>query len=263
MHGRINTMRAMRISALVMARDEERNLPRCLQSLSFADEIVVLDTESRDATARVARRYTKRVYRVPFEGFSATRNKGFERCRGDWLLSIDADEEVSSALAAEIRAATATDGGFDGFRIPRRALFLGRWLRGGGWYPDYQLRLFRRRKGRFDGRTVHERIVVDGPVETLQNDLLHHTYPELTGYLSRMNRYTTLQAEQLVADGRTPKLHRMALRPPATFLKMFLLRAGFRDGWHGFAVAALSAASTFFRFAKHWELARRPPTGSR
>lgn len=234
-----------------MACDDARTLAPCLEALAFCREIlVVVDPKSRDRSEEIARRLATRVERHPYAG--DLEQKRF--CTGlageDWVLSIDADEVVSPTLAASIRRRIEAPGGLAGFEMNRVARHLGRWVRHGDWHPDWKLRLFRRGRARWVGRNPHGRAEVDGPTARLSGDLEHHSFRDLADQLDRIQRHSSEAAEALYADGRRPRLSDLVLRPPARFLRGYLLKGGFLDGWVGFVVAATVAWSVFLKYAK-------------
>lgn len=247
-----------RLSAVVITKDEEERVRACLESVAWADEVVVVDAESTDKTAQIAREFTDHVYVRPWPGFAAQKNFGLEQATGDWTLSVDADEEVSRELREEIETVLAASGAAcAGYRIPRRNLFRGRFIRHGGLYPDWQLRLFRRGRGRFVARAVHESVEVEGEVGRLRAALVHRSYRDVADFLARADRYSTLAAEEWLESGRPARLSDLVLRPAGRFLSMYVVHAGFLDGWRGFLLAALYAYYVLIRSAKVWERARR------
>jgi glycosyltransferase involved in cell wall biosynthesis len=249
--------RRPRLSVTVITLNEAGRLRACLESVAWADEIVVVDAESQDKTVAVAREFTDRVWVRPWPGFAAQKNFALEQATGDWVLSLDADEEVSSELRTEIEALLARDAVHDGYAMPRRNLFLGQWVRRGGLYPDWQLRLFRRGRGRFADRAVHEAVQVMGPVGRLRGHLIHRSYESLDDFLERAHRYSTLAAADLVRGGRRVRAVELILRPAGRFLGMYVLRGGFLDGGKGLLLAALYAYYVLMRTAKAWEATRR------
>jgi glycosyltransferase involved in cell wall biosynthesis len=242
-----------RVSVTVIAWNEEDRLKACLESVGWADEIIVIDAESTDKTVQVAREFTDKIWVRPWPGFAAQKNFALELADGEWILSLDADERVTPELRSRIDAIVRAGGPADGYAIPRRNLFWGAWVRHGGLYPDYQLRLFRRGAGRFVDSAVHESVMVAGRVEKVAEPLLHHSYRGLDDFVTRSNRYSTLAAAELVKRGGHPTLLGLALRPLGRFLSMYILRAGFLDGWRGFVLAVLYANYVFLRMAKAWE----------
>jgi glycosyltransferase involved in cell wall biosynthesis len=189
------------LSVVIITLNEEANLVRTLQSVAWADEIVIVDSRSTDHTRDIAEFYHAKFFVESWKGFAAQKNSALQKATGDWILSLDADEDVESALAEEIRQTLAANPSADGFWIPRKNFFLGRWIRHGGFYPDRKLRLFRRDAGQFEERLVHEDVRITGTTARLKNNLLHRAYPTLEGYLEHMNRYSSLGA-QMMAGGK-------------------------------------------------------------
>jgi glycosyltransferase involved in cell wall biosynthesis len=243
-----------RLSVAVITLNEEERLRACLESVVWADEIVVVDAGSSDKTAAIAREFTDRVLFHAWTGYGAQKNFALAQCAGDWVLSLDADERVPESLRAEIGETLARAPAEVGFYLPRRNVFRGRWMRHGGLYPDWQLRLFRRGRGAFLERAVHESARVDGPTGRLREALVHESYRSLGDAVLRLNRYSDLAAAELAAAGRGGSLPDLLLRPTWRFLRMYLVGAGFLDGWRGFALAALYAHYVFLRAAKAREL---------
>ncbi len=245
----------MKISATIITKNEEANISRCLAALDFVDEIVVVDAESTDRTVEIARRYTPRVWINPWPGHIQQKNLAIERASGDWILALDADEEITPPLRQEILDARARDfSGYDGFYISRRSLFLGRWIEHCGWSPDYHLRMFKKSHGRFGGMNPHDIVVMTGRTGRFRHPLLHYTYPSLAVYLSRMNSYSSIAAREMKSRGRPCRLRHLALSPLATFVKMFFIKQGFRDGREGFLLCLLSAYSVLWKYLKLREL---------
>jgi glycosyltransferase involved in cell wall biosynthesis len=240
------------VTATVITFNEAANIRAALASLSFADEIVVVDSQSTDDTVAIARLFTDKVFVRPWPGYVAQKNFAAEQASHDWILSLDADERISEPLADEIRALAAGDAA--GYRIPRVTFHLGRWLRSTDWYPDFQLRLYERRRARWTGRHVHESVKVEGPVGRLSAEILHYAYRDLSHHLQTMDRYTTLAARQMFEDGRRAGWWDLATHPPAAFLRNYLLRGGFRDGVPGLIVSAMNARYVGLKLAKLWEL---------
>jgi glycosyltransferase involved in cell wall biosynthesis len=245
-----------RISAVVITWNEEARLRDCLLSLAWADEIVVVDAESTDKTASIAREFSDHVFVRPWPGFSAQKNFGIAQATGEWILSVDADEEVSPARKEEILAAVASGEAAAGYRIPRENIFWDRVIRHGRLYPDWQLRLFRRGRGRFVATRVHESAAVEGRVARLSAPLVHRSYRDVADFLERANRYSSLAAEEWVAQGRGVRARDLVLGPLGRFASMYVLSAGFLDGWRGFLLAVLYAYYVFVRWAKIWEKTR-------
>ncbi|MGE0816598.1 MAG: glycosyltransferase family 2 protein [Vicinamibacterales bacterium] len=243
-----------KLSVTVITRDEAANIGAALESVAWADEILVVDSESTDATVDIARRFTPRVVVRPWPGYVEQKNHAAREASHDWILSVDADERVTPALAAEIQALMRGEPAAAGYRVPRVAFHMGRWIRSTDWYPDYQLRLYDRRRGRWTGRLVHESVSADGPVVDLTGELQHYAYRDLSHHLQTMDRYTTLAARQMRDEGRRAGWLDLAAHPPAAFLRNYLLRGGFRDGVPGLVVSTLNATYVALKFAKLWEL---------
>jgi (heptosyl)LPS beta-1,4-glucosyltransferase len=245
-----------RLSVTIIAWNEEERLRACLESVAWADEIVVVDAESTDKTVSLAREFTDKVWVRPWPGFCLQKNFALEQATGRWVLSLDADERVTPDLAERIRAIVSDDGPADGYFIPRRNLFWGAWVRHGGLYPDYQLRLFRRGAGGFVERAVHESVDVTGRVDTVAEPLLHQSYRDLEDFVRRSNRYSTLAASDWLRRGRRVRMPDLIMKPLGRFLSMYIIRGGFLDGWRGLVLAILYAEYVFLRMAKAWEASR-------
>jgi len=251
-----------RLSVTIIAWNEEERLRACLESVSWADEIVVADAESSDKTVQLAREFTDRVWVRPWPGFAIQKNFALDQATGDWILSLDADELVSPELAERIKAIVAADGPADGYLVPRQNMFWGAWVRRGGLYPDHQLRLFRRGVGRFVEDAVHESVRVNGRVDTLGEALFHHSYRDLEDFVRRSNRYSTLAAQDWLRRGRRVSVPSLMMKPLGRFFSMYVLKRGFLDGWRGLVLAVLYAEYVFLRMAKAWEAQRAPGPSS-
>jgi len=245
-----------RLSAIVITLNEADNIAGCLDALAFCDERIVVDGGSSDETVRIAESKGARVLAHLFEGFGAQKGYALSLATGDWVLSIDADERVPPALVDEIKRAVES-GAADGYELPRRSAFCGRVMDHSGWAPDYVLRLFRRDKAYFTGDLVHERVVCTGKVERLKQPLMHDPVKRLEDALSRMDRYSTAGAEQLLAAGRKVSFMSGIGHGLWTFLRLYFLRGGFLDGREGFLLAVANAEGTYYRYMKAWLKARR------
>ena len=248
----------MKVTVTVITRDEAANIAAALESVAWADEIVVVDSGSTDETVAIARQHATRVECRAWPGYSAQKNYEAGIASNDWILSIDADERVTPGLAAEIRALLAGTPAASGFRIPRVAWYLGRWIRSTDWYPDYQLRLYDRRAGQWNGRRIHESVELQGTPGQLRQELQHYAYRDLSHHLATIDRYTTLAAEQWLAEGRRTNGFELFIHPRLAFIRNYLLRAGFRDGEPGLLVSKLNSYYVFLKLAKLWELQHRP-----
>lgn len=231
------------LTAVIITRDEADRIEDALRSVAFADERLVLDSGSTDATVALAEALGARVLRTDWPGYVAQKNRALAEARGEWVLSIDADERVTPALAASIRSALASPGAVDGFRVSRRGWWLGHRLGHGDWYPDRKVRLVRRDRARWSGRDPHDVLSVTGEVRDLAGDLDHHPYRTLSEHLQTIDRYTRIDAR----DGRWWDA---AIRPPWSFFRAYVLRGGFRDGLPGLLVAALGALYTLLKWSR-------------
>ena len=242
-----------KLTVTVITRNEASNIEAALASVAWADEIVVIDAGSTDDTAAIAKRRGAKVEVRPWPGYSAQKNYAAAAATHDWILSIDADERVTPALASEIQSLLKAEPAHRGYRVPRLSHYLGRWIRGTDWYPDYQLRLYDRRAGQWNGRAVHESVALNGEPGRLDHDLQHFPYRDISHHLQTIDRYTTLAAEQMRADGRTPSIAGVVLHPPFAFLRNYVLRGGFRNGSAGLIVSILNSYYVFLKLAKAWE----------
>jgi len=249
------------LSVVLITLNEAANLPRTLKSVSWAQEIVVVDSGSADPTVEIAQKAGARVFEEPWKGFAEQKNSTIAHASNQWILSLDADEEVSPELARELQALLADEPAFSAYRIPRLNHFLGRPLRHGGYWPDPKLRLFRSGAARFADRPVHETMESTGPVGPLKNPLLHHCYPTLEDYIEHMNRYSSAGAKMLLDSGRAPRsLPALAwnavLNPAATFLYNYFVRLGFLDGREGLLQHMNHSFYIHWKFVKAWQAAK-------
>ena len=245
-----------RLSVTVITRNEAANIDACLASVAWADERVVVDCGSTDDTVERARRAGARVIVRDWPGYAAQKNFAAGEAVHDWILSLDADERVTEALAGEIRAVLTSEPDAAGFRVPRVTFHLGRWIRTTDWYPDPQLRLYDRRRARWQPRRVHESVAADGLVGRLSHDLEHYAYRDIAHHHATMDRYTTLAADEMFEAGRRAGLTDLVVHPPAAFLRNYILRRGIADGTPGLIISAMNAHYVFLKFAKLWARAR-------
>jgi glycosyltransferase involved in cell wall biosynthesis len=248
------------VSACIITKNEARHIAACIGSLSFADEVVVVDAESTDDTARIARELGARVISQPFLGHVRQKQLAVDAAANDWVFCIDADERVDAAQAGGIAAALAAqDDGIAGYEVARHVHYLGRPIDHGGWWPEWRLRLFDRRRGRWTGTDPHDRVEVDGRTRRLPGELLHFNYRDLAHHAEKINAYTSIMADRAVQAGRRFRWIDLLVRPPARFLRMYVLRGGFRDGARGFLLAWMASFYVFLKYAKLWEHANAPP----
>jgi glycosyltransferase involved in cell wall biosynthesis len=241
----------MRISVAIITKNEELAIGRCLQSVSWADEVIVLDSGSTDKTIDIARDLGAKVsVTADWPGFGPQKNRALDLATGDWIFSLDADEWVTRELAEEIQSTITGKPDFDAYRLPRMSSFCGRFMRHSGWWPDHVVRLFRRGSARFSDDIVHERTLVDGGVGTLRNTLMHETYVDLEDMQEKFNRYSTLGAEALHARGARGGIAKAVLHGLSAFLRTYLLRRGFLDGREGFLLAVANAEVAYYKYAK-------------
>jgi glycosyltransferase involved in cell wall biosynthesis len=246
------------ISGVVICLNEADRIGRCLESLAFCDEIVVVDSGSSDETPGVVRRYTERLIEQPFLGYVKQKNFALERAKHDWVICLDADEALSPELRESVLAAISRgDDRVSGYELDRVTHYLGVWHEHGEWYPDWQLRVFRRSRGHWAGMDPHDRVELDGPVERLAGRLLHWNYRSLSEHLQTTDRFSARMARSMQEAGVRFRLADLLLRPLARFFKGYLLRQGFRNGIPGFVVSAATAYYVFMKYAKLWELERR------
>jgi len=246
------------LSVVIITFNEEANLARTLESVAWADEIIVVDSGSTDRTREIAESLRAQFFVEPWKGFAAQKNSALQKATGGWILSLDADEEVEPALADEIRCVVVANPSIAGFWIPRKNFFLGRWIKHGGFYPDRKLRLFRSGQGQFEDRLVHEDIRLGGTSARLRHHLLHHAYPTLEKYIDHMNRYSSLGAEMANQKrARSFSFIDIVVRPKLTFFYNYVLRGGFLDGREGLLLHSYHAAYVSWKYAKAWERGRQ------
>jgi glycosyltransferase involved in cell wall biosynthesis len=247
------------LSVVLITHNAASQLPDCLASVAFADEVVVVDSASTDGTREVAARYGARVVQKEWLGFGRQKQFAVEQAGHDWVLCLDADERVSPELAASIVRALsepAATAQFPVFRMARRNRFLGRWLRHGEGYPDWSPRLFDRRQARWSDDAVHEKVLYAATPGTLAGDLLHESAEDLGRYLEKQNRYSSLAAAELHRQGRRAGLPELVLSPAVRFVKFYFLRLGCLDGLPGLAHIAIGCMTSFLKYAKLMELNR-------
>ena len=242
------------MTVTIITQDEAQHIAAAIDSASWADEVLVVDSGSTDDTIAIATARGVRVMSRTWPGYVDQKNYAASVAAHDWIFSLDADERVTPALAEEVQRVIASDPVERAFRVPRVTFHLGRWVRTTDFYPDYQTRLYDRRSARWQGKYVHESVVADGPSGQLTHELQHYSYRDLADHLDRINRYSTLSARQMYESGRRANALDLLLHPPAAFLRNYLLRGGFADGAAGLTLSLVNAYSVFVKFAKLWEL---------
>jgi glycosyltransferase involved in cell wall biosynthesis len=261
-----NWQSAMKITATIITFNEAENIRAACESVAWADEILVVDSESTDATREIATDCGARVLVNTWPGFSAQKQLAVESASHDWIFSLDADERVSTELQSSISVLRNGDEStlFDGYRVARRAFYMGRWIRGGGWYPDYQLRLFKRTRGRWGERLIHESVSMDkgARVGTIQGDMLHYSMRDTSHHRQMIEeRYAPLGARQMMRDGKRTSLWRSAVAGPAAFVRSFLLKGGWRDGRAGLTIANFARRHASLKHSILAELQKTHPGG--
>lgn len=245
----------MKISAKIIVFNEEANIADVLKSVEWADEIVVVDSNSTDQTVEIARRFTDRIFNREFKGYKDKHQFADSMTSSDWIFWIDADERVTDELKVAIEQLKSRDPNSlpDGFKIARRTWYLGKWIKHSGWYPDYQMRLYRKDASFWDGIAPHETARVNGKVETLEGELLHYTKRNLSEHHLVLDSYTTLAAEYLAGNGKSIGAVGLFTNSIAAFFRTYILKQGFRDGIQGLIIAMFTAYSVFLKYAKVWE----------
>lgn len=253
------------LSIIIVAKNEAINIAECVRSARFADEVIVLDCGSTDGTPDLARAEGAQVVvTTDWPGYGPQINRGIDMAQGDWIFSLDADERISPELAGEIRSATRR-GGVNGFRVPRRSMYCGRFIRYGGWSPDYTWRMVRRGKGRFTDHFLHAHLQVQGATGTLEHPIIHYSFRTLEDVLEKVNRYSSANVRDMMAQGRKGSLARAVGHGLWAFFRTYILQLGFLDGRWGFMLAVSNAEGTYYRYLKLWLVQRQDgggPAGS-
>ncbi|MEW6653929.1 MAG: glycosyltransferase family 2 protein [Bacteroidota bacterium] len=244
--------RKSKISVVIIAFNEEANLAECLESVNWADEIIVVDSFSTDKTIEIAKKYTNKIFQKKWEGFAHQRKFSLEMAASEWILSIDADERVTPELKNSILKVLENASETNGYKAARRNYFLGKWITGAHWYPDHQLRVFRKDKARIEEVLVHEGFEVEGKTEIIEGDIIHYSYRSLDDAYRKINHYSSLAAQQR-ADKKV-KAADIILHPIAAFLTDYFSRKAYKDGLHGLLVAIMHAMTNLMTYTKIWEL---------
>jgi glycosyltransferase involved in cell wall biosynthesis len=252
-----------KLSVVLTTLNEEKNIDRCLRSVRWADEIVVIDSFSTDRTIARARKYTRRIYQHEYRGSSRQVDRGISYAKNEWVLIIDADEEVTPELAKGIQDVVRSPDAAAGFEILRKPSAFGKWIEHGGWFPDYQFRLFRKDSYEVNHQEVHGGFSTHGKKGRLDGILLHHTYDTIYSYVEKMNDYSSLEVSNKLKSGTSSHVrwNNLVLNPLSHFLRMFISNKGYKDGFHGFVLALLDATSAMLLYAKLWEHGMREAEG--
>lgn len=252
-------MNNFRLSSIIIAKDEEHNIKRCLESLIdvIDDIVIIIDSRTTDNTFKLVSEYPKiNCEVIDWRGYADTKNYALSKTQYDWVLWIDADEELTEDLKSELILFKKSNPEHFAYSIARRAYFLGRWIKHSGWYPSRVVRLFNKKSALFNNKAVHEGLDVKGSIGMLKNDLNHYTDPTIKHYFIKFNNYTTLAANELFNNGKKSSLSDFLIRPLFIFLKMYIFRLGFLDGLHGLILALFSSFYVFTKYSKLWELNR-------
>lgn len=240
----------MGISAIVITLNEENNISECLETLKWCDEIILVDSGSADNTVKIAEEFTKNIFTAENLPYGEKRNLGIEKASHEWIIWLDADERITSEIQEEIQQ-KITAGKINAYYINRKSFFINKFIKHCGWYPDYTLRLFRKASGiRFDSSLVHEKAVYSGNTEKLRNDILHYTDRSFEHYINKLNKYTSLSAEELSKKGKKASIFDIIFRPVFTFFKMYFLKLGFMDGYTGLVLCTLSSIHVKTKYSK-------------
>lgn len=243
-----------KLSVTIITLNEEKNIRDALESVKWANEIVIVDSGSSDKTVDICKEYTEKIFYNPWPGINAQKAFAKGLVTWEWLFNLDADERVSAELAAEMQRILKEGGNCDGYFIPRKVHYLGQWIEYSGWYPDYKLRFFRTKKGMWNGIDPHDEVVVNGKLGYLNGDIYHFTYENIENHIVTMNRFTSVAAREYEKRNKKSGFLSLVIRPPLVFFKKYILKQGFRDGIPGFIIAVSSAYYVFLKYAKLWEL---------
>jgi glycosyltransferase involved in cell wall biosynthesis len=246
----------VKLSGVVITKNEEDNIERCLSSLSFCDEIIVVDSHSTDKTVELAKRFTSKVFTRNWNGYVDQKKYAIGLTSSEWILSLDADEEVSEELRKEIQETIKKTPKEDAFSIPRRTIHSGQWIKHGGWYPNRLVRFFRKSQGEWRGESVHEFWKTRGQVGELKNDLIHYSFQNISDQVQRNDLYSSLGAQALFDNHFSFSIWRLLIKPISKFVETYFLKLGFLDGYRGFFISVSAAYSVFLKWAKLWELSQ-------
>jgi glycosyltransferase involved in cell wall biosynthesis len=248
-----------KLSVCIITYNEEENIRDCLESVKWADEIVVVDSYSQDNTLSIVKEYTDKIIQRNWPGHIEQKNFAIDQAAGDWLLGLDADERISPELKKEIK--DVLEGRIkkaDGYYCPRHSFYLGRWINHGGWYPDYKLRLFRKGKGRWEGKNPHDMVKMDRRAAYLKGELKHYVYKNISHQLKTVDSFSTITAKGFHEEGKKFNLILLLFRPWIRFFEMYIIKKGFLDGLPGFIIAVITSYYVFLKYAKLWEIEKEP-----
>jgi len=240
----------MSLSVIIITKNEEKNIRTCLDSVAWADEIIVLDSGSTDDTVKICRQYTDKVYETDWRGFGHQKNRALSYASGDWILSLDADEWVTPGLKEEMLMAVKNPGGHAAFEMPRLSSYCGQYMHHSGWWPDYIIRLSKKGTAKFTEQIVHERLIVEGSIGRLHHHIMHASFNDLDHVLAKLNRYSEDNAQVLFTQGRKSSLSKAILHGLWSFVHTYIVRAGFLDGRMGFILAISNAEGTYYKYLK-------------
>ena len=237
------------LSAIIITKNEAHDIRDCLESVKFADEIIVLDSGSTDNTVEICQEYTDKVFGTDWPGFGIQKNRALQKATGDWVISLDADERLTPALQQEIKKAVQQNE-FAAYNMPRQSLYCGKLIKHGAWHSKRHIRLFKRDAGRFDDAPVHENLIINGKIGKLANPMIHYTYKNLDEAIEKMNQYSSLSAQQRFEQGKTSGLGKAIFHGLWAFLRSYFFQLGFLDGKYGFMLAVSNAEYSYYRYAK-------------
>lgn len=248
------------LSVTIICKNEEENIRECLESVKWADEIIVVDSFSTDRTVEIAKKYTDKVFSEEWKGFAKQRESALAKTSNDWIFPIDADERCTPELKDEILGIVKSGKGYAGYRIPRKTFFLGKWIKHCGWYPGYQTRFFQKIKTKVTDRLVHEGYEVEGEMGHLKCDILHYSVTSISDYMRKVNQYSSLQAVEKV-NRKEIKFSDLLLRPIAAHIQNFIFKKGFLDGIHGLMVTNFDIITNMLTYMKAWEIQKKKKAG--
>ena len=255
-------MNTPKLSVTIITFNEESNIRDCLESIQWADEIIVVDSNSTDNTVSICREYTDQIILRDWPGFLRQKQFAQEQAKGEWILNLDADERLSPEASDEIKKEIINGTpDADGFVFPRQSYYLGRWIKHGGWYPDAKLRLIRKESGRWSGESLHEKLVCDGKVKRLSGRILHHVYRDIAHQLETVDSFSRISADIWMEKGKRFNLFLFLAKPPISFITTYFWKGGILDGIPGFIISVITSYYVFLKYAKLWELRRsqQPP----